>query len=343
MSEAAQPIGRRPLGGSSLAVTALGAGGYPLANLGQVIAEDAARGALDTAYAGGVRYFDTAPEYGYGLSERRVGDALRAHPRDSFVLSTKVGVMLRPRAGAPDPDDRFVEALPFELVYDYSYDAAMRSFEDSLQRLGLARIDLLLIHNLDALVHGAEALPGLFRTAMDGAYKALDGLRREGAVGAIGLGVNQWQVCELALEEGDFDCFLLAGRYTLLNQTGLASLLPKCAARGVSIVIGAPFNPGALFGAPAAGSSLTDDPALVPEMLIRVERVRAVCARHAVAPAAAALRFPLGHPAVAAVLAGARSSAEQARNLDMARQPIPADLWAELKAEGLLVADAPTP
>ena len=331
------------MGGSSLTVTALGAGGYPLANLGQVVEENAARGALDTAYAGGVRYFDTAPQYGYGLSERRIGDALRAYPRDAFVLSTKVGVMLRPRMGPADPDDQFVAALPFEPIYDYSYDAAMRSFEHSLQRLGLQRIDILMIHNLDAQVHGTEAWPGLFRTAMDGAYKALDSLRRDGAVGAIGLGVNQSQACEAALEEGDFDCFLLAGRYTLLDQTGLASLLPKCAARGVSIVAAAPFNTGALFGAPAPGSSLADGAGLLPEVATRIDRVREVCARHAVPPAAAALQFPLGHPAVATVLAGARSSAEQAQNLDLAAQPIPADLWAELKAEGLLVADAPTP
>ena len=343
MSDVPQPFERRPIGRTTVAVTALGAGGYAIGNLGEVIEDSVAREALDAAYAGGVRYFDTAPEYGYGLSERRVGDALRAHPRDECILSTKVGVMLRPRAGPADPDDQFVGALPFEPVYDYSYDAAMRSIEHSLQRLGLARIDVALIHNLDAQVHGAEGWPGHFRTAMDGAYKALASLRRDGAIAAVGLGVNQWQACEAALEAGDFDCFLLAGRYTLLDQTGLVSLLPKCAARKISILTGAPFNTGALFGDPAKGSSLVEGDGIPPETLARIDRVRAVCADHVVPPAAAALQFPLLHPAVATVLASARSKTEQVQNLDLAMQPIPADLWAELKSEGLLPAEAPTP
>ena len=343
MSAVPQALERRPIGRTMLAVTGLGAGGLPLGNLGEVIEESAAREALDAAHAGGVRYFDTAPEYGYGLSERRVGNALRSQPRDEFILSTKVGVMLRPRAGPADPNDQFVDALPFEPVYDYSYDAAMRSFEDSLQRLGLDRVDILLIHNLDAQVHGAGHWARLFRVTMDGAYKALEDLRRDGLVGAIGLGVNQWQACEAALDEGDFDCFLLAGRYTLLDQSGFASLLPKCEAQGVSIVAAAPFNTGALFGAPAPGSSLVEGEGLPAKTLARIDRVRAVCARHEVPPAAAALQFPLGHPAVATVLAGARSKTEQAQNLDLAMRPIPADLWAELKAEGLLPREAPTP
>jgi D-threo-aldose 1-dehydrogenase len=198
----------------------------------------------------------------------------------------------------------------------------MRSFEDSLQRLGLARVDLVLVHNLDEHVHGEEALPGLFATAMGGGVKALEGLRRAGAIAAFGLGVNRWEVCEAALEEADFDCFLLGGLYTLLTQAPLATLLPRCAARGVSIICGAPYNGGALF---------------------EQRRIGAVCARHGVPAGAAALQFPLAHPAVASVIPGARSAAEQAENAAWARRPIPADLWAELKAEGLLGAEAPCP
>ena len=312
---------RRRLGQSALRVTTLGAGGSPLGNQHATVEEGAARATIEAAWAAGVRYFDTAPRYGYGLSERRFGDALRRHPREDFVLSTKVGVRLRPRAGPAEADDMFVEPLPFAQAYDYSYDGVMRSFEDSLQRLGLARIDLVLVHNLDAQVHGEPALAELFRTAMEGGVRALEVLRSEGAIAAFGLGVNRWEVCEAALEEADFDCFLLGGLYTLLNQAPLETLLPKCAARGVSIVCGAPYNGGALF---------------------QHRRIGAVCARHGVPAGAAALQFPLAHPAVASVIPGARSAAEQAANAALARHPIPAELWPELKAEGLLRADAPS-
>ena len=327
---------RRRIGRSAVWVTTLGAGGSPLGNQYGTVADDAARATIEAAYAAGVRTFDTAPRYGYGLSERRFGDALRHRPRDDFVLSTKVGVVLRPRAGPADPGDMFVDPLPFAQVYDYSYDGVMRSFEDSLQRLGLARIDMALIHNLDAQVH-ADGLPARFRIAMGGGLRALESLRSGGAIAAFGLGVNRWEVCEAALEEGDFDCFLLGGLYTLLTQAPLETLLPACVARGVSIVCGAPYGGGALAPHPSAAA------ALAPESAERVRRIRELCARHDVPAAAAALQFPLAHPAVATVIPGARSAAEQAENAALARRPIPADLWAELKAEGLLRADAPTP
>ncbi len=335
-------IETRRIGRTAIEVTTFGAGGFSIGNLWEAIADDAARGAMDAAYDAGIRYFDTAPEYGYGLSERRIGDALRARPRDDYVLSTKVGLLLKPRAGALPADDMFVDPLPFETVYDYSYDGTMRSFEDSLQRLGLSRIDIALIHNLDAHVHGEEALPAHFKTAMGGAYKALDQLRSAGTISAIGLGVNRWDVCEAALEEGDFDCFLLAGRYTLLVQTSLDSFLPKCVGRGVSIILGAPFNTGILVRPPSRKPTF-NDMAAPPDMIDRVKRIREVCERHSVPVAAAALQFPMAHPAVATVIPGIRSSAELAENLAFAALPIPDDLWRELKSEALLHAEAPTP
>ena len=329
---------RRRVGRSAVSVTTLGAGGSPLGNQYGTVEDGAARATIDAAYAAGVRYFDTAPRYGYGLSERRFGDALRRHPREDFVLSTKVGVLLRPRAGAADPGDMFVDPLPFAQRFDYSYDGVMRSFEDSLQRLGLNRIDIALIHDLDALVHGEEGLPAHFRTAMDGAYKALDELRIQGAISAIGLGVNRWEVCGAALEEGDFDCFLLGGLYTLVTQAPLESLLPKCVERGVSIVCGAPYHGGLLAPRPSGAG-----PKRSPETADRARRIREVCERHAVPVAAAALQFPLAHPVVATVIPGARSAAEQTENAALAGRTIPSDLWHELKAEGLVCADAPTP
>jgi len=327
----------RRIGRSALRVTALGAGGSPLGNQYGTVEDSAARATIDAAFATGVRYFDTAPRYGFGLSERRFGDALRRYPRDDFVLSTKVGVLLQPRLGAGEPDGMFVDPLPFAQNYDYSYDSVMRSAEDSLQRLGLARIDMLLMHNLDAQVHG-EALPDMFRTAMRDGHKALDALRSGGAIAAFGLGVNRSEVCEAALEEGDFDCFLLGGLYTLATQAPLDSLLPKCAARGVSVVCGAPYHGGVLASRPPGVT-----PALDPETSSQVRGIRDVCARHNVPVGAAALQFPLAHPAVATVIPGARSAAEQDENAALARQPIAADLWRELKAEGLVHADAPTP
>jgi D-threo-aldose 1-dehydrogenase len=330
------------IGRTAIEVTAFGAGGFSIGNLWEAIADDTARETIEGAYDAGLRYFDTAPEYGYGLSERRIGDALRSRPRDDYVLSTKVGILLKPRAGALPADDMFVDPLPFEAVYDYSYDGTMRSFEDSLQRLGLNRIDIVLIHNLDAHVHGEEALPVHFRTAMDGAYKALDALRSQGAISAIGLGVNQWEVCENALEEGDFDCFLLAGRYTLLVQTALDTFLPKCVERGVSIILGAPFNSGILVRPPERNPTYNDE-AAPADVIARVQRIRAVCEGHSVPVPAAALQFPMAHPAVVTVIPGIRSKTELAENLALATLPIPADLWRELKSEGLMHAEAPTP
>lgn len=338
-----EPDARQEIGGTGLAVTALGLGGAPLGNLLAEVGEDAAEGAIDAAYDAGIRLFDTAPLYGHGLSEHRMGRALRHAPRGDYVLSTKVGRLLKPQA--PDRVDgkEFRNPLPFEVVYDYSYDGVMRSFEDSLQRLGLSRIDMLLIHDVDVWTHGTkEASDGRIAEVMEGGYRAMAKLRAEGTIKAIGAGLNEWQPCQRLAELGDFDCFLLAGRYTLLEQDALESFLPLCQARGISIVIGGPFNTGILATGAVEGAYYDYAPP-PPPVMERVARIEAVCGRHDVPLAAAALQFPLGHSAVAAVIPGARSADEVMRSVALFSAPIPADLWQELRAEGLLRADAPAP
>jgi D-threo-aldose 1-dehydrogenase len=327
-------LGRRELG-------PLGFGGAPLGNLYARV-EPAA--ALDTVRAGwemGLRYFDTAPHYGHGLSEHRIGHVLRELPRGQFVLSTKVGRLLSPDPAAPESQHGYVGGLPFVQRFDYSYDGALRSLEDSLQRLGLARVDIVYIHDLGRDTHGEEQ-PRRFRQAMEGAYPALERLRAAGAVRAIGLGVNEWQVCRDALAHGDFDLFLLAGRYTLLEQPALAELMPLCQARGVGIVVGGPFNSGILATGAAAGARYDYGPA-PREVVAKVAGIEAICRRYDVPLRAAALRFPLGHPAVVSVIPGARSAGEVRENVGLMRRPIDPALWEEIKAEGLLAREAPTP
>jgi D-threo-aldose 1-dehydrogenase len=289
------------------------------------------------AWAAGVRYVDTAPYYGFGQAERCVGDALRAVPRDAWVLSTKVGRLLRPQA--KEPTGEIVQPpMPFDAIFDYSYDAIMRSFEDSLQRLGLARVDILYVHDIGAKQHGKRAHSEIMRTFREGGYRALEELRRSGTVRAIGIGVNEQEVLLEALEWGDWDVFLLAGRYTLLEQAPLDDLLPKCLASGVSIVVGGPLNSGIL-----AGRNTWNYKTAPPEVVARVDAIKGVCERHQVPLAAAALQFPLAHPAVAAIIPGPRSVAEFEANLRLLRYPIPAALWADLRDAELLHPEAPTP
>lgn len=336
-----RPLGRRgneatPAGTPT--VTRLGLGCAALGNLYAAVSDRDAADTVEAAFAEGVRFFDTAPLYGSGLSERRLGRALRRRPRDGFVLSTKVGRLLVPRRGEARPDAAFVDALPFEPVFDYGRDAVLRSFEESLARLGTERIDVLLLHDVGARTHGREHAR-VFRQAMEG-YRALDELRRQGRIGAIGLGVNEWEVCLEAFAHADLDCVLLAGRYTLLEQGALESFLPECEKRGVSVIVGGPYNSGLLAADPAPGATYDYHPA-EGEVLERARRIRAVCAAHGVAIGAAALQFPLFHPAVAAVIPGARSAAEVRENAARLRAPIPAALWRDLSGEGLLHPAAP--
>jgi D-threo-aldose 1-dehydrogenase len=334
---------RRPLGRLALRVTPLGLGGAPLGDLYENIPEDRADATVRAAVEAGVGLFDTAPNYGYGLSEHRFGHVLRQAPRDTFVLSTKVGRWLRPEDPARIDRGLFKGGLNFAPVYDYSYDGAMRSFEQSLHRLGLDRVDVLLIHDVDVGTHGSpEAFERRFRETMDGAYRALDELRRAGAVRAIGIGVSEIRPCEMFAHAGDFDCFMLAGRYTLLEQEPLDGLLTLLERKGIGILLAGPFNSGVLATGAVAGAKYNYAPA-PPEILDRVRRIEAVCRRHNVPLPAAAIQFPLAHPVVSSIVTGAAAPHEIARNVELITARVPTDLWAELKHAGLIRANAPVP
>jgi len=322
-------------------VTRLGFGGAPLGNLFTPIAEEAALAAVRRACDLALHYVHTAPHYGQELSEHRLGHVLRAVPRAELTLSTKVGRLMEPDPDRPRDVDSYVDALPFRPRYDYSADGTLRSIEHSLMRLGLARIDVVWIHDIDVFTHGADQ-PRRFREAMEGAYPALHRLRAAGTIGAIGLGVNDWRVCRDALAHADLDGFLLAGRYTLLDQSALAELLPLCAARGARLVIGGPYNSGILASGAVAGATYDYKPAS-PEILARVAAIEAVAKEHAVPLRAAALQFVFGHPTVACVIPGARGAAEVEENMRLLSVEIPAAFWAALKAGGLLDPAVPTP
>jgi D-threo-aldose 1-dehydrogenase len=327
---------KRPFGRTSLEVTVLGLGCATLGGHRLPVIRREAEAIVRAAWASGVRYIDCAPFYGYGQAERSVGDALREMPRDEWVLSTKAGRLLRARPETPAIEP-YRHPLPFSTTFDYSYDGVMRSFEDSLQRLGLARIDVLYAHDIGAGQH-KDAHPEVMRVFRDGGYRALEELRRCGAVRAIGIGVNEREALLEAMEWGDWDAFLLASRYTLLEQEPLDDLLPKCEQSGISIVVGAVHNTGILAGR----DSWNYRPA-PPEITARVDAIRAVCDSHAVPLIAAALQFPLAHPAVAAVLPGPRSAQEMEENSKLLRHPIPPALWADLRDSRLLHPNAPTP
>jgi D-threo-aldose 1-dehydrogenase len=338
---------RRRIGRSSLEVSTLGFGGNALGNLYAVVDEAGARDAVRAAHLTGVTYFDTAPMYGHGLSERRMGDALRALPRDEFVLSTKVGRLLVPHGRVPPPRPSVAEGgiftgeLPFLPTFDFSYDATLRSFEDSLQRLGLNRVDLLLIHDCDPWSQG-DRYPQALRAVEHGALKALERLKAAGTIGAFGAGLNQAEACERLMDMGSFDCFMLAGRYTLLEQGALDGFLPRCLREGVSVILAAPYNSGILATGSVEGARYNYTPA-PPEVLARVARIEVVARAHGVPLAAAALQFVLAHPAVASVIPGGRSRAEVEQNARWASTPIPASFWSDLKAQGLVRAEAPVP
>ncbi len=328
---------RRRVGRTAVEVTELGLGCATLGGSRIAVSRQEAEAIVAAAWAAGVSYIDAAPFYGVGQAERCVGDAMRGVPRDDWVLSTKVGRLLRPCLNAPaDPSRRY--PLPYEPVYDYSYDGVMRSFEDSLQRLGLARIDILYVHDIGAMQHGAGAHPRLMRHLREGGYRALEKLRAAGTVRAIGIGVNEREVLLEAMEWGDWDAFLLAGRYTLLEQAPLDDLLPECEKAGTSIVVGGPLNSGIL-----AGRDTWNYKAAPPEIVARVNAIEAICDSHRVPLAAAALQFPLAHPAVAAIIPGPRNVEEFHANVGLLRHPIPAALWADLHSAGLLHPHAPTP
>jgi D-threo-aldose 1-dehydrogenase len=331
---------RRRLGTSDVHVTALGLGGAALGNLYAPVPHVAASATVARALALGVGYFDTAPYYGYGLSEQRLGRALAACDRDGYVVSTKVGRLLSPRPEGAREDQGFIAARPFDPVFDYTFDGVMRSFESSLERLGVGRVDILLMHDIGALTHGALRHAELFDVAMQDGYRAMRRLRDEGAVGAVGLGVNECEVCIEALDRVELDCLLLAGRYTLLEQGALDRLLPACESSETSLIVGGPFNSGVLVEA-RADASHYDYAAPPPEVLERVEGLRRVCADHGVPLAAAALQFPMLHPAVACVIPGARSAEEVEAQVAWFGQDVSSALYRDLQAVGLLDERAP--
>jgi D-threo-aldose 1-dehydrogenase len=336
------PSDRKKFGRVSLDVTAMGLGTAPIGNQFRFVPEADARAVIDGAWDAGLRYFDTAPFYGHGLAEYRLGEGLRWRPREEYILSTKVGRLLAPRARSQVKSSFWVDPGPFEVIHDYGYDATMRSFEDSLQRMGLERIDIAFIHDIDNFSHAPDVQRAHFRAAMDGAYKALDRLRSEGAVKAIGVGCNEWQVCDAALRERDFDCFLLAGRYTLLEQDALDTFLPLCEERNVAIVVGGGYNSGILATGAVAGAHYNYSVAPEP-ILARVRDIGAVCNEFGVPLKAAALQFVLAHPCVPTIIPGTRSFGHLQDNLTQISHPIPRDFWSELQRRGLLRRDAPTP
>lgn len=329
-------------GKGGLKFTELGMGTAPLGNLYQTVSDAEAQDALQAAWDGGVRMFDTAPLYGLGLAETRLNPFLRGLSRDDYLLSSKVGRLLRPCS----PEARTGIGKFFDVpnrieVYDYTYDGVLRSFEQSLERLGVERLDIAFIHDIDVVNHGSwAAVQGKLAELMHGGYRALLRLRDEGAIRAFGAGVNEWPVCAWLLERGDFDVFLLAGRYTLLEQDSLEGFMNPARARGVGVVIGAPYNSGILATGAREGAWYNYDPA-PPAVMERVARIEATCARHGVRLVDAAFQFPLRHPAVVSVIPGGKSAGEVQANLRAASTEIPAPFWEEMKAEGLIAADAP--
>ena len=330
--------------GRPVPLTRIGFGGAPLGNLYRRVEDRDAQAALQAAFDAGIRYFDTAPQYGLGLSEMRFGDAIRRFGRSNIQLSTKVGRLLVDCGPDEVTPESFVDVPQKRIVFDYTYDGVMSSYEASRERIGVAKADILLVHDVDAFSQGSQdASDARVRELFDGGgYRALSELRDAGEIAALGAGVNEWQVCERLLELGDFDGFLLAGRYTLLEQEALDSFLPLCIKRDVGIILGGPYNSGILATGAVEGAKYNYADAPEP-ILERVRRIEAVCAGHNVPLIAAALQFVLGHPAVKTVIPGAISAAEVAANVRILHKPIPIGLWSDLRTEGLIHPDAPLP
>ena len=326
----------RQLGKTPLHLSELGLGCAAMAGNHRPVSNHDIRNALTSGLDAGITFVDTAPFYGFGRSEHFVGAAIRG--RDNIVLSTKAGRILKKEPIPADLQADWPGSFPFNPVYDYTYDGVMRSYEDSLQRLGVEKIDVLLLHDIGEMQHGAELNKRLFADAMSGGYKALDELRSSGEIQAIGLGVNEREVCIAAMEHGHWDAFLLAGRYTLLEQTPLHDLMPACEKAGTGIILGGPYNSGLL-----AGGDTWNYAKAPSDVLAKAKAIAKVCESHGVPLPAAALQFPLGHSIVASVIPGARSRAEMEQNIAWFEMDIPAGVWSDLKNEKLMDAEAPLP
>ena len=325
-------------------LTRMGFGGAPLGNLYRKVSDEDAQAALQAAYDAGIRFFDTAPQYGLGRSEHRFGEAIARFGRDNIQLSTKIGRLLLDCEPHEVTPEAFVDVPQKRIVFDYTYDGVMRSYEASRERIGTANADILLVHDVCAFSQGSqEKSDAKVRELFDGGgYKALVELRDAGEIAAIGAGVNEWQVCERLLGLGDFDGFLLAGRYTLLEQEALDSFLPLCEKRDVGIILGGPYNSGILAtgAVPGAKYNYADAP---EDILDRVRRIEAICTAHDTPLIAAALQFVLGHPCVKTVVPGAVSVAEVQANVALLDHEIPTSLWSDLRTENLIRPDAPLP
>jgi D-threo-aldose 1-dehydrogenase len=330
------------LGNGGLDFTELGFGTAPLGNLYRAVSDEEAHSVLQAAWDSGVRYFDTAPLYGLGMSERRLGNFLRSKNRDDYVVSTKGGRLMQVSSAEEKTGiGKFFDTPNRREVFDYSYDGVMRSFEASFERTGLDRFDILFAHDLDIFTHGSkEASDARIDEFMKGGYYAMLSLRDQGVIKAFGGGINEWQVAQTLAERGDFDLFLLAGRYTLLEQESLTSFLPLTEKRGIGIVLGGPYNSGILARGPSDDAQYNYSNA-PKEVLDKVRRINAACEKHGVRMIEAALNFPLLHKSVVSVIPGGQSVAEVQSNKAILGKPIPAALWADLKAEGLMREDAP--
>lgn len=337
------PFELRKISDTDIAVTCLGFGGASMGNMYTEARDDEALKAIRSAYEAKVRYFDTAPMYGFGKSERLYGKVLKDQPRDSFVLSSKVGRLIMAGKPTPQPEDKgfeidedtcFVEIDNAYSMFDYSRDGVLRSLEESRKRLGIDKIDIVYIHDPD--------VNDSFKQALDEAFPALADLKRQGVIGAIGAGMNQAEMlCDFA-KNADFDCFLLAGRYTLLDQIALKELLPLCQQKNISIIIGGAYNSGILATGAIEGAHYNYAPA-PPEIMEKTRKIETVCARFNIPMKAAALQFPFGHPTVVANIPGVKTKERFEENLSLFTYPIPADFWAALKEENLIVPEAPVP
>jgi D-threo-aldose 1-dehydrogenase len=327
--------------GREIKFSELGFGSAPLGNMHRVISEEECRATIQAVLDSGVSYFDTAPFYGHGLSEIRLGKILREQQRESFQLSSKIGRLLEPCIKNEDDSGIFIDVPKVNIKFDYSYDGVMQSLEDSYKRLGMDSIDIVYIHDVDIFTHGSvEASEIRIQEVMAGGYRALDELRKSGTIKAFGAGVNNWETCQRLTDLGHFDCFLLAGRYTLLEQEALNSFLPICERDGIGIILGGPYNSGILATGPKPGAKYNYKEA-PQDILDRVAAIDKVCQSHNVSLANAALRFPLCHSSVVSVIPGGKSVEEVKRNRAMMDTKIPDSLWSDLKSEDLLHPDAP--
>lgn len=326
---------------SGLTFTAMGFGGAPIGNFNGAYDETTAFGMVARSWEQGVRYFDTAPGYGNGLGEYRLGQALRRLDRSQAVVSTKVGRRLNPTLNAPNRLGQYLEIPPLVAEYDYSYDGVMRAVEQSMQRMLTDRFDALFIHDCDRYTHGPGYAEYL-RQAIVSAFPALETLRDQGVVKAIGFGVNDTEVMAEAVKATDSDLCLLAGRYTLLEQEPLDTLFPSCAERGIGIVLGGVFNSGILAKGPVPGARFNYGPA-PRDIMEKAARLEAVCHRHGADLPAVALQFAYAHPVVTSICVGARDAAQQNRNAELFDRVVPQEVWDDLRLEGLIREDAPTP